>query len=122
MRDVHASEHVASALTTFACRERPRNAVGDVLFCRHVRKEGERLENVCDTSSMNGELGSRAVIEPDVVAERDASAVRANDSRNAFERAALTGTGRAEENGHAGWYVEGDVERERTERESDADV
>src|SRR4051812_44394931 len=61
---------------------------------------------------MDGADEARRGVEPHVAAERDAPPFGPDESGDRAEHGALSGAGRAEEDGHAGRRLEGDVEDE----------
>jgi hypothetical protein len=90
-----------------------RQAISDVFFYSHVRKQRERLEDVGHASTLRRHVHARFGVEEDVITDFDLAGVRAQQSRNAIQQRGFSGSGGAEQNGNAGGNFEREIQYEK---------
>ena len=88
-------------------------AVGDVFFGGHVRKEREILEDIGGAAKLRRKIQAEIRIEQNLLADHDAARVRARESGDAIENGGFTGTRWAKEDRKACRNLQRNIESER---------
>jgi len=96
VRDAKRFENRSRSPLALLSRQ-PSQSVFDVLFGRHVREQGQILQDVADPSLFDRHLNAPFGVEENCAADGDPSNVRLGQAGDRIEQSSLPRPGRAEQ-------------------------